>query len=433
MKKGFTLVELLAVIIILGLLSALIAPKVINSINDSERKVNMSNAQNLLNTAIYKSANNDIQGTNQTIIINYTTGENKDYLDYSGKKPEAGQIIIKANGKIEMAIKIGDYCYKKNTIETDITVLPYSSETCITITPEIVPTGDGLYESTTDPGRLIYRGANPNNYINIKEDGTNNTLYRIVSYEPDGTIKVVRNESIGNKAWDAQNARYSDGTNNTYCTSEYGCNVWGNQTNTLYDGSSLGDNFHYMYYASASATTLTNGDSGKVGSDSTLNQYLNSKTNNTTNSWQPAIVLDNYIDNHSWNVGGVYYTSDDKGIIKEKEEEKQLQWIGKIALLNATEFIEASTNSSCTNTRSSMNSDFPCKKLNWAFKGIDEWFLSPNAGTRGNVWYVNSHGYFYVNCYAYSTIGVRPAFYLKADIDLTGEGTETNPYRIIGM
>ena len=298
----------------------------------------------------------------------------------------------------------------------------------------IVTTGDGLYESTTDPGRLIYRGTNPNNYIKLKEDGTNDTLYRIVSYEADGTIKVVRDESIGNMAWDATNARKSDGTNNTYCTSSDGCNVWGNQENTLYNGTSLGDNFHYMYYASATATTLTNGGSGKVGSDSTLNTYLNSKTNNATNSWQPAIQLDEYIDNHSWNVGGIYYTSDDKGIVKEKEEERQLQWIGKIALLNITEFVEASTNSSCTSVRSSKNSGYPCKESNWTYTGADssEWSLSAISDGKSYVWYVYSAGYFSYY-YAGNANGVRPAFYLKSGINLTGEGTTTNPYEIENM
>ena len=290
----------------------------------------------------------------------------------------------------------------------------------------IVTSGDGLYKSTTDSGRLIYRGANPNNYINIREDGTNNTLYRIVSYEQDGTIKVVRNESIGDKAWDAKNARYSDGTNNTYCTSTYGCNVWGNQTNTLYNGSPLGDNFHYVYYTSANATTLTNGYSGKVGTESTLNKYLND------GSWTGLSNLESYIDNHSWDVGGVYYTSSDKGIVKEKEEERQLKWTGKIALLNITEFVEASTNLDCTSVKSSQNSGYPCKESNWAFQGIYEWSISPYSNYRSSVWLVSGSGYFNVNDANY-TFGVRPAFYLKSGINLTGEGTSENPYSISNM
>ncbi len=37
-KNGFTLVELLAVIVILGLLMVIIAPKITNTLNESEKK-----------------------------------------------------------------------------------------------------------------------------------------------------------------------------------------------------------------------------------------------------------------------------------------------------------------------------------------------------------------------------------------------------------
>ena len=395
-KKGFTLIELLAIIVILAIIAVITVPLILGIIDNAKEKavidsaygykdaVNKLYTMKLLNNKDYKMEDRV-----------YTISElNTEGLSVSGKEPESNSWIQIENNNVKSG------CLQFDEYKVDITngnIGSAQKSECV-VSPSIkyasliVTSGDGLYESTTDEGRLIYRGANPNNYINIKEDGTNNTLYRIVSFEADGTIKVVRNESIGNIAWDKSNARQSDGTNNTYCTSQYGCNVWGNQTNTLYNGSTLGDNFHYVYYESADSTTLTNGPSGTVGSDSTLNQYLNSKTNNTTNSWQPAIVLDNYIDNHSWNVGGVYYTAADKGILKEKEEERQLKWTGKIALLNITEFVEASTNSGCTSVGSASNNGFPCRKSNWTIKGINEWSLSPFVGGRNYVWFVYSSG-----------------------------------------
>ena len=434
-KNGFTLIELLAIIVILAIIAVITVPLILGIIDNAKEKavidsaygykdaVNKLYTMKLLNNKDYKMEDRV-----------YTISElNTEGLSVSGKEPESNSWIQIENNNVKSG------CLQYDEYKVDITNgevgSAQKSECVISFNPTslIVTSGDGLYESTTDEGRLIYRGANPNNYINIKEDGTNNTLYRIVSFEADGTIKVVRDESIGNIAWDKSNVRKSDGTNNTYCTSSMGCNVWGNQTNTLYNGSTLGDNFHYVYYESADSTTLTNEESGKVGSDSTLNQYLNSKTNNTTNSWQPAIVLDNYIDNHSWNVGGVYYTAADKGIIKEKEEEKQLQWNGKVGLLNITEFVEASTNSGCTSVGSASNNGYPCKESNWTFKGITEWSLSPFVGSRNGVWYVSSSGSFGNSYRAYSTYGVRPAFYLKSEISLTGEGTPEEPYSISNM
>ena len=433
-EKGFTLIELLAIIVILAIIAVITVPLILGIINDAKLNSITDSAYG------YKDAVNKLYTTK---LLNdseyeledrvYTISElNTEGLSVSGKEPDSNSWIQIENNNVKAG------CLQFDEYKVDITngnIGSAEKSECESFiiakyASLIVTSGDGLYKSTTDSGRLIYRGANPNNYINIKEDGTNNTLYRIVSYEPDGTIKVVRDESIGNIAWDKSNVRQSDGTNNTYCTTEFGCNVWGNQTNTLYNGSPLGDNFHYVYYTSANATTLTNGDSGKVGSDSTLNQYLNSKTNNATNSWQPAIVLDNYIDNHQWNVGGVY-SPPDKGIEKEKEEERQLKWTGKIALLNITEFEEASTNSSCTSAISSLNSGYPCKESNWAFKGIAEWSLSPRSNGKYGVWNLNSTGSF-SNGYASNTYGVRPAFYLKSGLSLSGTGAENDEYQIVG-
>ena len=438
--KGFTLIELLAIIVILAIIAVITVPLILGIIDNAKEKavidsaygykdaVNKLYTMKLLNNKDYK-----MQDRVYTVSQLNTEG-----LSISGKEPDGNSWIRIENNNVKAG------CLQFDEYKVDITngnIGSAEKSECESFiiakyASLIVTSGDGLYKSTTEPGRLIYRGANPNNYINIKEDGTNNTLYRIVSYEPDGTIKVVRDESIGNIAWDAQNVRKSNGTNNTFCTNQYGCNVWGNQTNTLYNGSTLGDNFHYVYYESADSTALTNGESGKVGSDSTLNQYLNSKTTNTTNSWQPAIVLDNYIDNHSWNVSGVYRASTDKGILKEKEEERQLKWIGKIALLNITEFAEASTNSGCTSVKSnffnSSSSEYPCKELNWVFKGVTEWSLSPILNDHISVFHVNSGGFFR-NDGAFLSYGVRPAFYLKSGISLTGEGTSGNPYSISNM
>ena len=59
-----------------------------------------------------------------------------------------------------------------------------------------VTSGEGLYKDEYED-RYFYKGANPNNYINF-----NNSLWRIISVENDGTIKIMKNENIGEMAWD---------------------------------------------------------------------------------------------------------------------------------------------------------------------------------------------------------------------------------------
>lgn len=47
----------------------------------------------------------------------------------------------------------------------------------------------------------IYKGKNPNNYIIF-----NNEIYRIISFEKDGKIKIIKNDSIGNFPFDIENS-----------------------------------------------------------------------------------------------------------------------------------------------------------------------------------------------------------------------------------
>ena len=422
-NKGFTLIELLAIIVILAVIAVITVPIILNIIDNSKKGAITDSAYG------YKDA---LQKYNMTLLTknpeseglkgSYTVTELKNLgLEISGQEPSDGIVLLDEEG-ISGCLKFDEYTtylYNNQVVGTAKGNCP---------TQKLVTTGDGLYKSTTEPGRLIYRGANPSNRIFLKEDGTNNTLYRIVSYETDGTIKVVRDEKLSNTmAWDETNVRKSDGTNNTYCTSENGCNVWGSQSNTLHNGTSLEDSFHYFYYTSPNATTLTNGFSGKVGTESTLNKYLND------GSWASLSNLESYIDNHSWNVGGIYYTADDKGIVKEKEEERQLTWNGKVGLMNITEYVEASLNPTCTSVRSNTGSasGYPCKTDNWTMynKTYHQWSLSPYSFYKTGVWLINKEGYF-MSASAYSSNGVRPAFYLKSGISLSGSGASGDEYQI---
>ena len=418
--KAFTLVELLAIIVILAVIAVITVPIILDVINKA-KVGSITDSVYGYKDAIQKHSMylQTADSNSEGLKGSYTVEELKTSgLEVSGQEPDEGVVLIDNEG-MSGCLKYDEYSvyiYNNKVINTSKGNCP---------TQKLVTTGDGLYKSETEPGRLIYRGANPNNRIFLKEDGTNNTLYRIVSYETDGTIKVVRDEKLFDKAWDEETTRQNTASG-YFCTSGKGCNVWGSQSSTLYNGSSLGDSFHYFFYTSPTATTLTNGASGKVGTESTLNKYLND------GSWTGLSNLESYIDNHSWNVGGIYYTADDKGIIKEKEEERQLTWIGKVGLMNITEYVDASLNPTCTSARANFGSasGSPCKELNWTYKNYLQWSLSPNPNSRYSVWIVGAMGCFYSNNAYGTNIGVRPAFYLKSGKSLSGTGATGDEYTI---
>ena len=455
-KNGFTLVELLAVIVILGLLMVIIAPKITNTLNESEKKTNMASAQNLVKAAEYKIANNEVKGIKENTIIDYSNNTNTNYLDYSGAKPEIGKVQIRFNGTIAMSVKFGDYCYTKAFDSDEITTIAYNNQTCGNNAdvfmnyeiPQITQSGDGLYESTTEYGRLIYRGSNPDNYITLKENNVD-TTYRIVSYETDGTIKVVRDESIGNMAWDSSTTNARNNANNTYCNysgTYNGCSVWGNTNNMYYNGNKIETTFKYKYYETATSNTLQDSpNTGTVKQDSTLNTYLNG-------TWINTLSFKNDIELHSFYTGGVYYfkayREGDKGIEKEKKEESLYTWNGKIGLLNISEYVESSINESCTSVYSSYAynpilldstetytivnpGEWPCSINNWLYNSnYTQWTLSSYPVVNYGVWCMWVNGMF-SNEIPSNPRSVRPAFYLKSSVKLGGSGTSTNPYYII--
>lgn len=61
----------------------------------------------------------------------------------------------------------------------------------------IVTSGDGLYIDDIEC-RYFYKGTNPNNYITFNNEQAG---WRIMSIECDGSIKIVRINSIGNIQW----------------------------------------------------------------------------------------------------------------------------------------------------------------------------------------------------------------------------------------
>ncbi len=84
---------------------------------------------------------------------------------------------------------------------------------------EIVESGDGLYEDTYESGRYVYKGANPNNYIEFD----NGEIWRIIAKEADGTYKILKKDLLPEQAWDItfSNNWASPATLNTYLNGEY--------------------------------------------------------------------------------------------------------------------------------------------------------------------------------------------------------------------
>ena len=276
---------------------------------------------------------------------------------------------------------------------------------------ELVTSGDGLYEDSARMGRYVYKGTNPNNYIQF-----NNELWRIVAKETDGTYKIIRNETLsGRKPFDEQGYRdiISVGTSGTYCAfdeNSYGCNAWASTVNLV-----------------GNPKEFTNGTiSGTVLLDSTLNQYLNDEYLGTIKTNQDKII------SHTWGVGATFLTSASSNDLWELvKEENKFQWNGKVGMLSSSDLLLATSNENLCGTLNKYdeNEDI-CISNNYLVTSRSNswWIISPASGN--NICYYFDDGIMGSAELCDDSMYVRPALYLSFDIQLSGTGTELDPYII---
>jgi len=228
----------------------------------------------------------------------------------------------------------------------------------------VVTTGDGLYADEYEAGRYVYKGANPNNYITF-----NNETWRIIAIEPDGTLKIMKKDSIGTMAWDTSRL-----------------NNWARSA--------------------------------------TLNTYLNTEYYNSLSSEAQALI-----QTHTWGIGGVTYNNTD--LAAQIQSENGTTWSGNIGLMSASDAIRANTNTDqCGNLKLNYSNQSTCKTTNYIVPTSGYlWTISPSASFTTSVFAVYSSSFVADNS-ALDDYGVLPALYLTPNITLEGEGTETDPYTI---
>ena len=293
---------------------------------------------------------------------------------------------------------------------------------------EVVTSGDGLYEDQYEIGRYIYRGSEPNNYIQF-----NNELWRIVAKETDGTYKIVRDELLpqneGYTFMAYDESYHRSYKNNTYCPyPNYGCGV----------------------YAAVSGTFQTPDGrySGTVTEDSSIKEYLN-------NTYYPTLngIAKTQMQSHTFNIGSVQRLdqSGNDSIEKNIAGEKMYQWTGNVGLINVSDVLKASTNTACTSATDEFNAVTwngleTCGSyltyfdtINEEISGTSYWtinaFSAESDDNSNVVWHVafaQGLGGFGNNTASHDSYnGARPVVFLKSSTQITGgDGSKSNPYII---
>ena len=235
---------------------------------------------------------------------------------------------------------------------------------------DVVTSGDGLYKDAYEDGRYFYKGKNVKNYVTFNNETAG---WRIISINSDGTIKIMRDVSIGNMAWDSS----------TYL----GNNNWNRPAD--------------------------------------LNTYLNGEYYNSLTSTAQSQIVDG-----TYNAGGITYDNND--MQNQINEEKSVISKVKIALPTVSEYIRANSNKNQCGTLSS-NSDNTktCINSNWMYIDDYWWLLSPYFGGSDTVFFVDSIGGISGNWPDAMLSAVRPTVTLSSEVQIIGgDGSQSNPFII---
>ena len=195
-KKGFTLVELLAVIAILAILVIIALPNVLKMFNDSKRNSFMTETRNIYNEAEKKYLSNQISGNLLTTYSNDSglceNGATKCDLDLSGrtnidyliKTNTSGKIIYLLIKDVNYEVELGDMSSEINA--TDITSSTIKDTTTKTVTIKTCPDGT-IAGDVNEDGKVDSKDL-----ISLKEYiADNNKPIKGGDYNSDGVINVL--------------------------------------------------------------------------------------------------------------------------------------------------------------------------------------------------------------------------------------------------
>lgn len=125
-QKGFTLIELLAVIVILAIIALIATPMILGVIDSSKKGALEASAYGIINAAETYYAEASLRGEIPMTSFDLKTDT---LLSYKGSKPESGELHIRSDGKISIAIKKDAWCVTKKFNEEKVTTS--KTETCI--------------------------------------------------------------------------------------------------------------------------------------------------------------------------------------------------------------------------------------------------------------------------------------------------------------
>jgi len=282
-----------------------------------------------------------------------------------------------------------------------------------------------------------YVGANPNNYVRF-----NNDMYQIIGVFDENThgiqgkqlVKLIRARALGSYSWGVHNSSLIGGEQSVLSSDWTGSDsvtpanlnillneYFYNKTDVSDTYGSCGDWAYYSFSSSGNNYRINNCERFKIyGIDSKVRNYIQPVT----------FYLNGHNDGDNLNKNNWYLR--ERGLHTNSESanngEYDSETISNIGLMYPSDYLYASGYFSSSNTTGSANSYHG--NQNWLYKGT-EWLMTPISGSSNQIYDIYYSGYLFVSKNISESNIIRPAFYLKEDVYVTGgTGTFDNPYTL---
>ena len=413
--RGFTLVELLAVIVILAVILIIAVPKISDTIKNSKIASFESSAKTIATQAEKKKMELDtLEYSNSISCSDLVNLNDSDYMSCNVYfSDDTAYVTLYGSGKFEgLQIVNGT---KENTIVEEVKAPSYgNAASYVNGLYAYDANTNGLEKDTTEDGNIRYVGSNPKNYVEF-----NGETWRIIGVF-GSNLKLVRNDFLTSYSFDNK-------TKEQGIETDYGTNDWTNS----YIREFLND-----YYYDDKEIICHSQTSG----DKATNEVIDCPTITILNE-----TAKDMIQTSTWYLGGTTYKTKNAPyetypVNELYTSERGTKVYGKhattstdnVGLIYPSDYGYASTDTSCRqNLKSRLDSETPtCKNNNWLYKDSWYWTISPYSSLADYVFGVSGVGILR-GSYASYRYGVRPSVYLKSNVRIvSGSGTEDDKFKL---
>ncbi len=201
MRKAFTLIELLAVIIILAIVALIATPAILDVIEDAKKSTSRSEAEILLKGAEQFYASSLLTGTNSELFDGTTNLLEDDTFKVSGEKPK-GTLTIISEGKVSLAVVIEGYCYIKS-YDSNLELGDNSNSSCqskreIEVTTSNVVDNSKITVDITNPTGEEIKYCETNDSTCAPDQVTTNGSEITLRLEGNVTVCIIEGDSARN-------------------------------------------------------------------------------------------------------------------------------------------------------------------------------------------------------------------------------------------